>query len=164
MWRRLTLCLALAFTGACGTYDFTVNDTTVYSPRPLFSDFAVQSEILQACLEQAIADNKVVTAPELRSLNCSHAGIDTLEGLAVFTGLRQLKLTANAIRNLVELGRLSSLETLYLDDNRVIDPVPLFELPALQVLDLSGNNELQCPGPNALIRVEVLTLPAHCQH
>lgn len=162
MLRWLILSMMLAVATACGSYDFTVNDRLVYTPEPLFSDFVVKSEPLRACLEQAIADNKVSSAVDLKSLNCSHAGIESLEGIALFTGLRQLKLTANAIRNLVELGKLSSLEALYLDDNRIVDPVPLYDLPALQVLDLSGNSELQCPGTNSLLRVELLTLPDHC--
>ena len=86
-----------------------------------------------------------------------------LAGLGQFTGIRQLKLSDNAIRNLVELSRLTLVEALYLENNQVIDPVPLFDLPALQTLDLSGNESLQCPASSALLKVEALTLPGHCE-
>ena len=156
-------CLVLMALTACGSYDFTVNEKVVYTPRPLFADFEVPDDALRACLEQAVEDGRVTAASELTALNCSHAGIESLEGLGVFTGLSRLKLSANRIRNLNELGRLTVLEELFLDDNQVVDPVPLSELPALYLLDLSGNPGLQCPADGALLRVESLELPAHCR-
>mgnify|MGYP001812460956 FL=1 len=148
---------------ACESYDFKVNERVVYSPRPLFTDFEVSDPALGACLEQAIADGVITSAAQLKSLNCSHAGISDLSGLSTFTGLNSLKLSSNSVRNLVELGALTSLLDLYLVDNAVIDPVPLYQLPALQVLDLSGNPKLQCPGSGAFIRLESVILPQHCR-
>jgi hypothetical protein len=155
--------LAMVVLCACENYDFTVNDRLVYTPKPLFTDFEVADDALRACLEQAIVDNQVSAARELAVLNCGHAGIADLQGLATFTGITHLKLSANAIRNLHDLRALSMLQELYLDDNQVVDPVPLYELPALRVLDLSGNAALQCPGQGGLVRVEALELPEHCQ-
>ena len=148
---------------ACENYDFKVNERVVYSPRPLFTDFEVTDPALRACLEQAIADGVVTAAAQLKSLNCSHAGIKDLAGLSIFTGLNSLKLSSNKVRNLMELGSLTSLLDLYLDDNDIVDPVPLYQLPALQVLDLSGNPQLQCPGGAAFLRLESVTLPQHCR-
>ncbi len=164
--RNLRIALAAtlaALLGACENYDFTVNDKVVYTPKPLFDDFEVADAALRACLEQAIADNKVSAASELAVLNCGHAGIADLQGLATFTGITHLKLSANSIRNLHDLRTLSMLQELYLDDNQVVDPVPLYELPALRVVDLSGNPDLQCPGQGGLVRVETVELPEHCQ-
>ncbi|RLQ21938.1 leucine-rich repeat domain-containing protein [Seongchinamella sediminis] len=158
-WFLITL---LLLSGGCSDLDFKVNDRVVYSPRPLFSDFELADPALQACVEQAVADQKVTLARELTSLNCSHAGISSLEGLELFTGLQQLKLSANEIRNLAPLGKLSLLETLYLDNNQVVDPVPLYELLSLKTLDLAGNGSLQCPAGNALFRLDDLSLPRHC--
>lgn len=163
MLRWLIPCLVLAFAAGCSSYDFKVNDKLVYSPAPLFTGFDVPDEALRACLEQAIIDNKITAAAQLQDLNCSHAGISNLQGLATFTGLQRLKLSANSIRNLADITALSTLQSLQLDDNQVVDPVPLYDLPALQLLDLSGNEALQCPGSNSLLRVENLTLPTHCQ-
>jgi len=162
MMRWFLTILLLLSGGGCSDLDFKVNDQVVYSPRPLLSGFELADAALQACVEQAVIDQNVTLARELHTLNCSHAGITTLQGLETFTGLEQLKLSANEIRNLAPLARLSSLQTLYLDDNQVEDPVPLYELLSLAILDLSGNGSLQCPAGNALFRLDELTLPAHC--
>ena len=159
---RFFLPVALLLVAACGSYDFTVNDTLVYTPKPLFSDFDIADRALYECLKQSIVDLKITRAIELTSLSCSHAGIESLQGLTTFTGLTHLKLTANKIRNLSAISTLPSLETLYLDDNVVVDPVPLYRLPALRVLDLSGNNALQCPSRSAFGTLESVTLPSHC--
>ena len=160
---RWTLpCLLVVVLAGCDMYDIKVNERVVFSPRPIFTDFETGDTALRACLEQAIADGNVTAAAELTTLNCSHAGIADLAGIATFTGLRQLKLSANQIRNLVEVARLTQLQILYLDDNQVVDPVPLYDLPALHTLDLSDNPDLQCPAPGALVKLEDLILPKHC--
>jgi Leucine-rich repeat (LRR) protein len=156
-------CLTLLLLGACESYDFTVNDKVVYTPKPLFRDFDSPDDALRECLEQAVVDDKITAASQLLTLNCSHAGISDLGGLSVFTGITRLKLSSNNIRNLSEVTALTSLEELYLDNNQVVDPVPLYQLPALRILDLSGNASLQCPGSGGLLRVEHLSLPRHCR-
>ena len=163
MMRWFWVSLLLLVGSGCGDLDFKVNDRVVYSPRPLFTEFEMADSSLQACIEQAIIDQTVTVANELRTLNCSHAGIGSLLGLEIFTGLKQLKLSSNEIRNLTPLMQLSSLEALYLDNNQVVDPVPLYELLSLNTLDLSGNSSLQCPGGNALFRLAELSLPDHCR-
>lgn len=150
----------LPLLGACQGYDFTVNDKVVYRAPVLFSDFAVGDPALRQCLQQAIVDAAITRAEDLTSLNCSHAGIETLDGLATFDGLTALRLSSNRIRNLVELNRMTSLQTLYLDNNRVVDPVPLYSLPRLTQLDLSGNPGLQCPRQGKLAGKALL--PDHC--
>ncbi len=162
MKRCLLITFALLLSSGCSDLDFKVNDRVVYTPRPLFTDFEIADSALQACVEQAITDQKATRANELRSLNCSHAEISSLQGLEIFTGLKKLKLTANEIRNLAPIMPLSSLEELYLDDNQVVDPVPLYDLLSLRVLNLSGNATLQCPAANALFRLDELILPEHC--
>ena len=147
---------------ACNSYDFTVNDRVVFSPKPLFTDYEIADGALSDCVEQAIADAHVTSAAQLAVLNCSHAGVVSLVGLGTFTGLSQLKLSANQIADLSHLQPLSSLEELYLDNNQVVDPSPLFELLSLRVLDLTGNSGLRCPSRNALLRVEETRLPRHC--
>jgi Leucine-rich repeat (LRR) protein len=165
MLQRLPHSLAVAallFLCACGSYDVTVNERLVYTPRPLFTDYEVPDAALRECLQRAIARDRVSAASELSSLDCSDAGIEDLTGLASFSGIGRLRLSANRIRDLGELSALTALEALFLDDNRVVDPVPLYQLPALRELDLSGNSALQCPPAGALLRVETLELPRHC--
>lgn len=149
--------------GACQGYDFKVNEKIVYTTKPLLGDFSASDPALTACLEQAIVDDSITTAEQLTSLNCAHAGIESLEGLAVFTGLTALRLSSNKIRNLVEITNIVTLEEVHLDDNQIVDPVPLYQLTALRLVDLSGNPELQCPRGGAFDRVETVILPEHCR-
>jgi len=166
MWHRVIyslVCLGLLLLSGCESYDFKVNDKVVYTPQALFRDFEAPDPALRACLEQAIDDGKITSASQLSALNCSHAGIEDLAGLASFPALKFLRLSSNNVRNLVEIGSISALEELYLDDNQVIDPVPLYPLPALRLLDLSGNSGLQCPRRGSFERVETVVLPRHCR-
>jgi len=152
---------ALLTLGACQDLDFKVNDTVVYSPS-LFRDFHAPDAALDSCLKQTIKESSITQAEQLTILDCSHAGIENLEGLATFNGLVALRLSSNKIRNLVELNRIGTLEILHLDQNRIVDPVPLYQLPALRELDLSGNPALQCPRPGSLDHVAAVILPEHC--
>jgi hypothetical protein len=165
MRRRLSLCLSILFpilTAACATYDVTLNDALVYTPGAPFDDYEVADTALAACLQQALVDQQIMAAAELKQLICSHAGISTLDGLGTFNALTQLKLSDNSIRNLMELRLLPALEVLQLDNNLVVDPVPLQALRMLHTLDLSGNDALQCPEPGILADVKQLELPDHC--
>lgn len=162
---RSTASLAIAVAillSACQGYDYTINEKVVYSPNPLFRDFDLLDSALRTCVEQAINDQRVSAPEQLTALNCSHAGITRLDGLAVFNGLVSLKLSDNDIRNLVELGQLKDLRSLYLQNNDIVDPVPLAGLPYLSRLDLSGNTALQCPRAGTFERVATVALPEHC--
>lgn len=156
------LALALALLAGCQQYDLTVNDRVVYTPRPLFSDFAAADPALQRCLEEAVKYDRVSSASQLRELACPDAGIADLAGLATFTGLRELDLSGNALTDIGELSGVIALEEAYLDDNDIVDPMPLASLQALDTVDLSGNVHLDCPSRQSLLRVTNLTLPSHC--
>jgi Leucine-rich repeat (LRR) protein len=153
---------AFIFLSACEGYDFTVNNKVVYTPVPLFSNFATPDPGLNDCLKRAINDGVITKADQLTNLDCSFAGIESLDGLALFTGLKTLRLSANKVHNLVEIGKIATLEEVYLDDNKIVDPVPLYPLPALRRVDLSGNPTLKCPQPGSFPKATVL-LPSHCQ-
>jgi Leucine-rich repeat (LRR) protein len=157
----------LVFTGAllaaCSTYDLTVNDKRVYTPKPLFADYAIDDSALAACVDQAITSYKANSASQVGTLDCTDAGIESLNGLATFTALNEVKLAGNNISDISQLAAASAVQVLHLSNNQIVDPVPLYKLTALRVLDLSGNDQLHCPSPTALIRVESLTLPRHCR-
>lgn len=159
---RLLLVLVFTAIAGCAEYGFTINDKVVYNPEPLFSDFDVADPALQTCLSQAIADAKASSASALQTLNCSHADIASLDGLEMFTGIRQLKLTANRIESIAPLAQLTALEAVYLENNRITDAVPLYHLPALAFVDLTGNAGLACPEQAALVGVETVLLPRQC--
>tara|TARA_B110000503_G_scaffold139353_1_gene227555 strand:- start:617 stop:1132 length:516 start_codon:yes stop_codon:yes gene_type:complete len=154
--------ICIALTTSCQQYDVTINDQLVYQPKSLFRDYSIADPALEDCIEQVIIDANITNAADLKQLNCSNAGVTSLEGLATFTGLTGLKLSDNQIRNLVELGNIKKLEDLILANNNIIDPVPLSSLPNLKRLDLSGNSDLQCPHTNRFGHIVDLKLPKAC--
>ena len=154
--------LTLSLLTGCGSYDLKVNERVVFTPKPLFTDYEIADTALNDCVEQAIVDNKITSAPQLLVLNCSHAGIRSLAGIETFTGLNQLKLSSNQFADLSHIAPLSSLEDLYLDNNQIVNPTPLYDLLSLRMVDLNGNSSLRCPTSNALLRVEEVRLPRHC--
>ena len=145
----------------CQGYDIKINDRVVYTPAPLFDEFSVADEALHTCLAETIDEYLITSVAQLTELNCSNAGIVSLDGLATFTALVNVRLSSNQIRNLVELGKLANLRELYLDDNHIVDPVPLYQLQRLSYLDISDNPALQCPRHNFPSTTTVL-LPDHC--
>lgn len=157
----LVFSLLVALTG-CRQYEVSVNDRVLYTPRDPMADTEIADPALRDCLEQALRDAGVTTTGELRQLNCSHAGIERLDGIAAFTGLEWLDLDGNRIRNLVELGQLQGLTRVQLADNRVVDPVPMTSITGLGYLDLSGNAALQCPKTGAFPATARVLLPEHC--
>ena len=72
---------------------------------------------------------------------------------------RLLKLSDNAIRNLLELGRLEALEQLWLDNNDIIDAIPVLVEQRLCALNLQGNPRLQCPPSGTISPTLQLTPP-----
>ncbi len=138
---RLLPLLAALLSGACADYEFSVNDKLVYTPLPLFSDYVLPDRGLQDCVSKTISDEKITRAELLESLNCSHAGIESIEGLERFT----------------------QLQTLNLGHNQLRDASTLNVLGELQRVNLEGNPELNCssiPGSNSSVE---LRLPQHCR-
>lgn len=137
---RLLPLLALLLVGACADYEFSVNDKLVYTPLPLFSDYLLPDTSLQGCVRQTISDEKITRAELLQALNCSHAGIRSLEGLESFT----------------------ELHTLNLGNNQLSDASPLNTLNKLQRVNLEGNPDLDCDSVDGSSDWTELRLPQHC--
>lgn len=155
---------ALAVAG-CSTledYDVTLNEVTVYSAAPEVTLKPIADQALSDCVQQSMADTGESGPEAVRALNCSNAGIASLDGLAQFSRLESIKLSGNAIRNLVELQRLSSLRQLWINDNQIIDPIPVLQINTLRELDLTGNARLQCPKREAIPATLKISLPEHC--
>ena len=157
------LLVAIALLPACQNYDITFNDRIIIGAQPLFANYDVADPALEQCLRQQIIDRDVRAASQLTVLVCTNAGIESLAGLATFTGLEQLKLSENRIRNLVELGQLPELVNLELDGNQIVDSVPLSTLPKLEQLTLTVNSALQCSGLARFNERVTIKAPAHCQ-
>ena len=128
----------------CKNYSVSVNDNVVYTPLPLFKDFAITDIHLSACVEQTINDKKITKAEDLKKLNCSNAGITSLAGLEKFYYLEELNLAENKLMSVSALRNFSKLQVLILRKNNLTTAEPLLGLLALRELDISENPKLAC--------------------
>ncbi len=164
--KHMTLCLFTAtLLAGCSRYQMTFNDNVVYTPPPLFTAFTTEDSALRNCLDQAIKDSAVTAPEELQQLTCSHAGLQSLKGIEIFSNLKQVNLGNNSLTDPEPLRYLSKLEVLLLNDNRLQSASVLLTLPRLQQADLSNNPSLAC---GDLLQLQqqstvALTLPQQCR-
>lgn len=155
--------LALVLAGCMG-YDYKLNERVVFQGPRLFVDYAIADEHLRACVAQAISDNRITRPEALEDLNCSQAGITSLAGLEVFTGLRRLGLDGNAISDLAPLYPLRQLELLHLRGNRITALDARLCQGTAKRIALAGNEALACADIAKLqaCGARVIDVPAHC--
>jgi Leucine-rich repeat (LRR) protein len=154
--------MLVALTG-CDRYRVTVNDLAVYEPAPLFSDFNIDDRALFICVQQTIEDKGITSAEQLTVLNCSHAGITSLQGLATFSHLEELNLAGNKLTDIQVLQDTARLKKLDLHDNQLVSAERLLSLSNLEQVDLRDNKALACGEARALAKLVANTrLPAHC--
>jgi Leucine-rich repeat (LRR) protein len=135
---------ALLALSGCSKYQFTLNETVVHTPAPLYTEFQMADKSLQNCLDQTIKDHRVTSPEQLTLLNCSHAGIKTLQGLEVFRNLTHINLGNNQLNQVSALGKMGRVETLLLNDNQLKQAPELLTLPKLKKMDLSNNPDMDC--------------------
>lgn len=166
------LCTLGAITGlalmasACANYAVSVNERTVYTPPALLKTIEASDPALVDCITQTIADFQVTEAKQLKQLNCSNAGIQSVTGLAQFNQLQRLQFANNQIVDISPLSLLAELTELDLSDNRITNITPLRALKKLTALNLKNNPDAVCKGTVALqaqVKGE-LQLPNACVH
>lgn len=150
----------------CG-YAVSVNERVVYTPASLFTDYKLADTLLHKCVEQSVIDQQVTQASGLKQLNCSNAGIQSLAGLEIFTGIEALNLTSNDLIDVKALASLSQLKIVLLSNNRLQSAAPLLSLLKLEQLDVSENPALTCNDLTQLQRnyagqTLALKKPAQC--
>ncbi len=135
---------AIFLVAGCKTYSVSLNNNVVYTPAPLFKDFVIDDVHLRNCVEQTITDEKITKAENLKQLNCSHAGIRSLNGLEKFHQIEQLNLAENALQSIAPLSNFSQLRVLILRKNNLTSAEPILRMLALRELDISDNAKLSC--------------------
>ncbi len=157
------LTLALA---ACAGYDVSLNDRLIYTPKELFTDFSVNDAALQDCVNQTLEYQKATSAAQLATLNCSAAGIRSLDGLSTFSNITHLKLSVNKLTNIDVLAELTRLQVLHLDENKINNISVLFALPELQTLSVKKNSAIDCAALESLNKLRPtlkISSPGHCE-
>ena len=160
---QLKIIVTLGLLPACASYDLTLNDKLIIRSQHLFTDYQIEDRSLSRCIKQAIVDNNISQAYELEHLNCSHAGIASLNGLEGFPHLRRARLSHNEIRDIDNIRTLHKLEVLQISNNHIINPLPALNLLQLRELDVSHNPNLKCPTKLQLAKINKIMLPKHCK-
>jgi len=161
---RPALALASVLLAGCAGYSYTINEREVFSPPPLFSGYAIADAALAGCVQQAIEDQRVTRAEELKDLKCSKAGVASLAGMELFTGLQRLGLDGNRIASVAPLEALKGLSLLQLRENRLRGfERALCGTPGREVA-LSGNTDFACEDLQRLraCGAVLVDTPAHC--
>lgn len=164
--RNIVIVLTLALS-ACAGYDVSLNDRLIYTPKELFTDFALSDTALHDCVSQTLEYQKATSAAQLASLNCSGAGITRLDGLSTFSDITHLKLSLNKVTNIDVLASLTRLQVLHLDENQIGDVSVLSSLPELEILSVKKNSAIDCAALNSLkaLRPRLkISFPGHCSH
>ncbi len=163
-----TLAVALTTTVAlvgCSKYQMTVNETVVYTPPTVITDFNTEDPRLKDCLDQTIKDLQATDIAQVTQLICSHAGLSSLKGLETFYNIQQLNLGNNQLTELESIKYLSKLEILLLNDNQLVKTPELLNLPKLTRVSLDNNPAMECGDAHQLQRISSaeVTLPSQCR-
>lgn len=119
---RILLWLGVLLSTSCSHYDISLNDRLVWTPPTIYSDFQVADPALQNCLAATIESGQIMRASDLTRLNCRHAGIRSLEGLATFSRLTDLMLAGNALQDANAVFQLVHLRHLEIELAPLSDP------------------------------------------
>ncbi|MGV8834633.1 leucine-rich repeat domain-containing protein [Cellvibrio sp.] len=131
-------------TAGCKNYSVSVNENVVYTPPSIFKDYQITDAKLRDCVEQTIYDLHITSAEDLTRLNCSNAGIKSLDGLDKFFALKELNLADNQLADISEIEQLGRIEKLVLTNNTIKNPAPLLHLLHLTQLHLAKNPQMTC--------------------
>ncbi|MDP1931878.1 MAG: leucine-rich repeat protein [Gammaproteobacteria bacterium] len=135
--------LAIIILGGCAQrFAVSINDQTVYDPRPNATEYRFSDPGLQGCVNFALQGGGSVAT--LTVLACPGWEITEIEGIGALAALQFLDLSNNQISSLAPLESLNRLSSLTATNNRITDIAPLLSMRTLTSAVLTGNNNIQC--------------------
>ncbi|HIG66820.1 MAG TPA: hypothetical protein EYQ44_03200 [Porticoccaceae bacterium] len=120
--KLIFVAFAISLLSSCSDYEITLNDQPILLREPVPVNVNVLDSGLSRCLSETLKIQSHTDISDLNTLDCSFAGIKTLDGLEQFQGLVGVKLNGN---ELSDIG-------------------PLLLLGRLAIADLEGNNNIPC--------------------
>jgi len=165
--RKTLFCALLLLLTACkGHYIYTFNDNVVYRPGAAGEPNAnvFRDTNLQGCLNQVLEAEKITDLGKVQLLACAGSNVEVLAGIQKLTGLEQLELSDNKIKDLRPLASLKNLRVVGLRNNPFTTLSPLLDLQLLRFVSLQGDEQLPCKEIAELkTRLgNTLTEPLHC--
>jgi Leucine-rich repeat (LRR) protein len=156
--------IALLCSGCSQRFAVTLNNQTLYDPRPSAGTQQFADPGLQGCVNFALQQPNM-TLETLKVLACPGWEIEVLDGIATLTDLQFLDLSDNRISSLAPLQPLRNLSSISILNNRVTDIAPLLSMLTMTSATLSGNDNIQCSQLEALGAKlgQNLRRPAQCR-
>ena len=149
--KTLLLILTATLLSACARqFSVSVNQQTLYDPRPFSGIVRVADAGLQSCINVTARQQELDDPAQIRVLACPGLEIATLEGIEALSALRFIDLSGNALENLDPLRHLSRLTSVNAPDNLLKDISGLDALNALTSAVLTDNPDIPCDQLEAL--------------
>lgn len=144
LFRILCLFCLGGLSSACSQrYAVSINDQTVFDPRPNATAYRFADPGLQGCINLALQQPNA-ELERITVLSCSGWEIENIEGIALLTSLQFLDLSNNRISSVGPLSGLSRLSSLSMTNNRVRDIETLIAMKSLTSAVLTGNSTISC--------------------
>ena len=153
------------FASACSQrYAVSINNQTVYDPRPNATAYRFADPGLQGCINLALQQPNA-ELERITVLSCSGWEIEDLEGISLLKALQFLDLSNNRISSVAPLSSLPRLSSLSITNNRVRDIETLIAMNSLTSAILTGNTTISCAQLNTLAAKlgDNLERPATCR-
>ncbi len=160
--KGLMIYVIFCATTSCSRYSVSVNNSVIYEPPGLFSDYAVKDPSLASCIDATITENNLTAAEQLQRLVCPPGEIVSLEGIEPFTSIEYLGLANNQLSDLTPISTLSQMKQLNVENNDIRDFTPATSLERLNFLDSYGNIHANCDSLKATRKTLAIKLPSHC--
>lgn len=138
----LSILALIALAGCSQRFAVSINEQTVYDPRPNATGYRFSDPGLQGCVNFALQGGGAVET--LTVLACPGWEIDEIEGIGALNSLQYLDISNNRISSLAPLEALDRLSSLTITNNRVTDIAPLLSMPTLTSAVLTGNDNIPC--------------------
>lgn len=154
----------LSLTACTQRFAVSINERTVFDPRPGVTTYRFADPGLQACvnfaLQQAGASFDTLTV-----LSCPGWEIEDIEGIGAISTLQFLDVSNNSLSSLAPLSALPRLSGINATDNQITDIAPLLSLNALTSAVLTGNAGILCRQLDSLQQrlQQALRRPTDCR-
>lgn len=140
----LMLLASLVISGCARKFSVSVNQQTVYDPRPSTSIVRVEDPGLQSCINLLVRQQQISDPAQIRVIACPSLEITTLAGIEALSGLRFIDLANNQLSNLDPLRRMNNLSSVNAPDNQLQDITGIMELATLTSAVFTGNPMIPC--------------------
>lgn len=149
MARTLTVVAIMLVAGCSQQFAVSINEQSVYDPRPNATAVRFADAGLQACVNIALQQPDA-TVENLTVLACPGWEITEIEGIDALGGLQFLDISDNRVSSVAPLEGLNALSSLTAANNRLTDIAPLLSMKTLTSATLTGNNDIPCGQLDAL--------------